>query len=201
MPFNQTVIFEHYRQHHPTQARGWSKDPEQWPISGIRLAERILPGERVLDIGCATNVFKGLIPGVVGIDPAYEAADYQCRIEDFYPEQPFDVAFALSVLHWGTHADIEQQMTAMVRCLRPKSRIYLRLNQEARGGGNWGTEIHPRQHDQYPVMKTEDCRPYYWTEHRVRWWADHMGYAVTELCWDYNAPADRRQIFTEWRRG
>jgi hypothetical protein len=202
MSFEQNVIFEHYKTRRQNTSRGWREDPSVWPLSGLSLADRIQPGERVLDVGCANNVFKQLLPNVVGIDPAFAAADHQSRIEDYAPEDLFDVAFCLSVFNWGTHNDIQRQIAATVRCLKPRSRIYLRLAQNAQGAGSRQGLVTLKQRQQSGLfMDPDQCVPYCWTEHRVRWWADHFAFRVTELCWDYHRRADRYRLFSVWERG
>lgn len=55
---------------------------EEFKYTGLGLTNQILETDRVIDIGCGPNPFKGLIKNLVGIDPAFPEADYQLSLED-----------------------------------------------------------------------------------------------------------------------
>ena len=96
--------------------------------SGLALVNKISPTESVIDIGCGQNIFKKYIPNLIGIDPVYDAADYKTDLQSFVTDQKFDVAFCLGSIHHGNEEDIEQQISRVVALLKPKARIYWRLN-------------------------------------------------------------------------
>jgi hypothetical protein len=92
------------------------------------IAKKIKDDEWLLDVGCGYNPFKKLVKNVVGIDPANDAADFKVTIEDYVAEQRFDVATCLGSINFGTEADIHRQITALCDWMKPKSRIYWRVN-------------------------------------------------------------------------
>ena len=44
---------------------------EEFNLTGLSLVNEIKEEGRVLDVGCGSNPFKGLIKNLVGIDPAF----------------------------------------------------------------------------------------------------------------------------------
>jgi len=68
---------------------------ESFECSGLSLANKVSDRDHVLDVGCGLNPFKGLIKNLVGIDPAFEEADYKISLEDFVSSsnEKFDVIF------------------------------------------------------------------------------------------------------------
>lgn len=179
-----TAVYDYFSQHRPTQGQLWINDPRIWPLSGRSLVDRIQPGESVLDVGCGTNPFRGLIPGIVGLDPAYADADLQLEFLEYRAPQPYDVILALSVFNWGSNRDQHQHFLHMNRCLRPQGRVYLRLNPWC-----WGSRRRPT--DQSLMW------PYHWTPSRVRNWSQHTGFALKDLRWDRNPVGDKWQIYAE----
>lgn len=92
------------------------------------IAQKIAPDEQVLDVGCGQNPFKSLLPNVLGIDPAFAEADVRCTIEQFETDQRFDVATCLGSINFGSQETIETQVAKVVSLLKPRARIYWRLN-------------------------------------------------------------------------
>jgi hypothetical protein len=92
------------------------------------IAQKISPNETVLDVGCGANPFKQLLPFVTGIDPAFDQADVKCTIEQFETDQLFDVATCLGSINFGSEPTIRLQVAKVVSLLRPRARIYWRLN-------------------------------------------------------------------------
>ena len=65
-----------------------------YETSGRALLTRLTPGDQVIDIGCGLNLFKGLIPNLIGIDPVFDQADIKTTIEEFTTDQKFNVALS-----------------------------------------------------------------------------------------------------------
>jgi hypothetical protein len=100
------------------------------------IVKKIKPEEWLLDVGCGKNPFKNLHIKTIGIDPAFDEADYKCTIEEFSNPFKFDVATCLGSINFGSIAIIEQQIDKVVSLLQPKSRIYWRLNPGRKDHGN-----------------------------------------------------------------
>ena len=183
---NQERLNEWYR------IKPQMRDPEftsgfYW--SGRRLAEKVKEGQWLLDVGCATNPFKKLLPNVTGLDPANEYADVHCTIEDFEPDRLYDVAFVLGSINFGTEDIIARQIEKVVQCITPEASIYWRLQPYL---------PHPPKKD-----GEEDfliCFP--WTFEKLREFADKYGFIQTEEHEDYNKNAkhDFVRLYAEWHR-
>lgn len=147
--------------------------------SGRALIDKINPGEFVLDVGCGINPFKGLIPNLVGIDPAFDQADYKCTIEEFDTDIKFDVAFCLGSINFGTKEDVERQINKVVSLLKSEARIYWRCNP--------GQQDHP----------SDECRKiqfYPWSlEEHIRL-SSMFGFRLMQCSWENN----HRRLYAEW---
>ena len=117
-----------------------SRDISQYQYSGTNLIGMVGPGESVLDVGCGRNPFKFQIPQLVGIDPAFDEADYKMTLEEYaasHGAQRFNVAFCLGSINFGDQANIEHQIGLVVRLLHTKhSRIFWRCNPGLADHGN-----------------------------------------------------------------
>lgn len=83
----------------------------------------------VLDVGCGYNQFKERLPGLVGIDPYNDCADYMVDILDYcVPGEQFDAIMALGSINFNSQQDIEQRFAHCVSLLAPGGRFYLRAN-------------------------------------------------------------------------
>ena len=112
-----------YFKHH------WKPSTDAYRYSSYSaIATKIQPHEWLLDVGCGHNPFKALLPNVVGVDPAFDEADFNVTIEEFYATKKFDVATCLGSLNFGDDAVISRQINKMVSHLKPNSRVYWRLN-------------------------------------------------------------------------
>lgn len=153
---------------------------DQYSKTGFQLVDKINPGERVLDVGCGRNPFKGLIPNLVGIDPAFDEADVKCTIEEFSTTELFDVAFCLGSINFGNAEQIEQQIAMVAKLLKPQARIFWRCNPGLKDHNN------------------EECLAidfYPWSiEEHVRL-ADMFGFTLVECVWD-----TKNRIYAEWKR-
>lgn len=161
----------------------WHKNSspiEKFEKSGKSLIYKILPNEKVIDVGCGTNPFKPHIPNLIGIDPAFDQADYKVTIEDFKSTVLFDVAFCLGSINFGTQEIIEQQIFKVVSLLKYKSRIYWRCN--------------PGQQD-HPSDECKKINFYPWSIAEHIRLSDKFGFKLVECCWENN-----KRIYAEWLR-
>lgn len=158
----------------------WRSNLSQYKYSGYSLAEKIKPRELVLDVGCGYNEFKRLIPNLVGIDPANEAADFPTTIENFRNDIKFDVAFCLGSINFGSEIDVLNQINCVVNCLKPKARIYWRCNPGLHDHGN---------------QECEDIEFFPWTIERHIEYSNQFGFKLVKCCWDTN-----NRIYAEWSR-
>jgi hypothetical protein len=157
----------------------WLPNLQKYQYSGWQLIDKVSPSEHVLDVGCGPNLFKGKIPNLTGIDPAFVEADYQTTIEEFQTDQRFDVAFCLGSINFGNKLTVMNQIACVVNHLKPTARIYWRCNPGIADHGN------------------EACKMiefYPWTlEEHVKL-SELFGFKLTVACWDDN------RIYAEWSR-
>ena len=106
----------------------WNSEIEKYSHSGFTLAKQVSDSERVLDVGCGHNPFKGMIKNLVGIDPAFEEADFHGTIEEYQSDELFDVAFCLGSINFGNEAKIRLEIEKIISLLKPNGRIYWRCN-------------------------------------------------------------------------
>jgi hypothetical protein len=149
--------------------------------SGMLLLDKIGLEDEVIDVGCGTNPFKGLIKNLIGIDPAFDQADVKCGIDEFETDKKFDVALCLGSINFGDVTVIERQITKVVSLLKPTARIYWRCN--------------PGQQD-HPSKECENINFYTWSiDEHIRL-ANKFGFNLNECCWENN----NRRIYAEWIR-
>lgn len=154
---------------------------EQYNKTGWALIDKIKPNETVIDVGCGSNLFKGKIDNVIGVDPAFPEADYCMSIEDFSQQNTtkFNVAFCLGSINFGDTNHIESQISLVDSLLvGPGSRIYWRCNPGLKDHGNTECESVPF----YPWSFSEHIRL-----------CDKFGYKLLEVSWDTN-----NRIYAEW---
>lgn len=173
---NQKAITEYFANH-------WKSVSSRGLTSHAVIAEKINDDEWILDAGCGSNPFKALGKQVIGVDPAFNQADVKCTIEDYVPDRQFDVATCLGSINFGTEEVIARQITKVVSCLKPTSRIYWRLNT-----GRY-------DHD------NEECQdiPFFpWTFEKLREFADKYKYVQTVEKIDEHPT--RPRLYAEWHR-
>lgn len=160
----QLSLNNYFSQHWPV----WDRTLDMYEKSGRSLIQKIKPGESVIDVGCGANLFKSKIPNLIGIDPAFEQADFKCTIEEFDTADRFDVAFCLGSINFGSCSDIERQITKVISLLKDNSRIYWRCNPGQQDHRNeqcsqiefypWSVEEHVRLSDKFGFSLVE-CVP------------------------------------------
>lgn len=158
----------------------WRSNLGQYHYSGWALVDKIQPGELVLDVGCGFNEFKSRIPNLVGIDPANERADFKIPIEHFRNDIKFDVAFCLGSINFGSQSTILNQISCVVDCLKPQSRIYWRCNP--------GLKDHKNH-------ACESIEFYPWSMDKHVTFSEEFGFRLAKICWDNN-----NRIYAEWTR-
>jgi len=151
---------------------------DQYEHSGWALLDKI-GHERVLDVGCGTNPFKGKLD-VYGIDITDVGADEVVAIEDFKPKEYFDVAFCLGSINFGTYSDIRNQIKCVDDALCSTSaRIFWRCN--------------PGQHD-HGNDDFKGIQVFEWSEDLLRHFAALFGYDVVDF------QQDGKRLYCEWKR-
>lgn len=124
----------------------WKPRTEQYQWTGWRIAEEICRAgpKNVLDVGCGYNPFKGRIPGLVGIDPYNNCADFQVDILDYRVEpESYDHIIALGSINFNSREEIEERFGATVNLLAPGGRLWMRVNPgHSHKNGPW-VEIFP----------------------------------------------------------
>lgn len=114
----------------------WVSRTNHYTYSNHSIADKIKPGETVIDIGCGNNEFKSLIPGLVGIDIVNPAADIIIDFDEYEPNEKFDVALSLGSIQYGDEVDIRRQLNKLSDILKPVCRIYWRTNTGVRDHKN-----------------------------------------------------------------
>jgi hypothetical protein len=158
----------------------WRGHLNIYNYSGLSLAKQIKPDEWVLDVGCGINAFKPLITNLVGIDPAFDQADYQTTIEDFKTDQKFDVAFCLGSINFGSEYTIKNQIKCVISFLKPNARIYWRVNPGLQDHGN-------------NECKSIDFFP--WSKKLLKDYAQEWGFMAQNTRDDLN-----NRIYCEWHQ-
>ena len=128
----------------------WKPRTEQYHWTGYRIAEEIcrVNPQKVLDVGCGYNPFKGRIPNLIGIDPYNNCADFMVDILDYHVEPAsYDHVIALGSINFNSRADIELRFAATVNLLAPNGHLWMRCNPgHSHKNGPW-VEIFPWSFD------------------------------------------------------
>lgn len=93
----------------------------------IRTINDLLP-QKVLDVGCGFNLYKGHIPHLFGIDIVNPSADLVCDVLDFKPESKFDVIMCLGSINFGTQDDIVGRLKHLSTLLQEHGQMFMRVN-------------------------------------------------------------------------
>jgi hypothetical protein len=158
----------------------WRSNLDQYKYSGWALIDKVSFDELVLDVGCGFNEFKNKIPNLVGIDPANDRADFKIPIEHFRNDIKFDVAFCLGSINFGSEANILNQISHVVGCLKTKSRIYWRCNPGLHDHGN---------------TECNNIDFYSWSIAKQAEFAELFGFRLVVAKYDTN-----NRIYAEWSR-
>ena len=109
----------------------WKPQTEIYNYTGWNLVDEInkLTPNKVLDVGCGYNQFKGRIKNLIGIDPYNNCADYQVDIFEFVDElHSYDIIIALGSINFNSFEDINSRMKKCVELLAPKGKMFFRVN-------------------------------------------------------------------------
>jgi hypothetical protein len=161
-------------------SKTWKSNLDQYQYSGWALIDLIQPGETVIDVGCGFNEFRGRIPNLIGIDPAFAEADYRLSIEGFQTAERFDVAFCLGSINFGNEETILNQIKHVIRLLKPSARIYWRCNPGLADHGN------------------EECKNiefFPWTLDKHVKYSEQFGFRLMTCRWDSG-----NRLYAEWSR-
>lgn len=107
----------------------WKEDMS-FTHSGESLIKTIndLNPNKVLDVGCGYNFFKNKIHNLIGIDPYNSNADIMVRVEDYNPNETYDVILALGSINFGSKLNINNQLYKLNKLLAPGGKIFFRVN-------------------------------------------------------------------------
>ena len=174
---DQEYLNDYFRHH-------WRPNLDAHTHSGYEIiAAKLKPHEWLLDVGCGRTPFKHLRSNVIGIDPAFDEADFCVTIEEFHATKLFDVATCLGSLNFGDDAVISRQIAKMTSHLKPSSRVYWRLN--------------PGRRDH----ASERCQgiPFYpWSHRRLQNFAELFDYRQCNEQIETNGRVVR--LYAEWIR-
>lgn len=170
---NQQQLNNYFSQH-------WRGHLNLYQYSGLGLAKKIKSEEWVLDVGCGINPFKQIIKNLIGIDPAFDQADYKTTIEDFQIDKKFDVAFCLGSINFGDEVNIKKQIKCVVNLLNPSARIYWRVNPGLKDHGNKECQLI----DFFP-----------WSSKLLKDYAEEFGFQLVDIKQDLN-----NRLYCEWIR-
>jgi hypothetical protein len=83
---------------------------------------------QVVDLGCGANLFKGMIPGLVGIDPVHPAADICDYVDKDFVEghqDHFDSIMAINSLHFVGLEKFSSVIDDVLSMLAPGGRAFV----------------------------------------------------------------------------
>jgi len=108
----------------------WQPNIIHFQHSGDNLIETINDDapNKVLDVGCGTNYFKGKIHNLLGIDPIRTEADITTTILDYETTETYDVILILGSINFGSEEYILQQLKKVISLLSDDGKIYARVN-------------------------------------------------------------------------
>jgi hypothetical protein len=158
----------------------WEGNFDQYIYSGWNLVEKVYDHEWILDVGCGKNPFKGKIKNLIGIDPAFDEADYKVILTDFKPNLKFDVAFCLGSINFGPEDKILSEIDYLINLLKPSSRIYWRCNPGKKDHGN---------------KECQNIMFFNWSFDTHLRFSKYFGFTCAALKYDKN-----NRIYSEWVR-
>ena len=108
----------------------WQPNTDHYNYTGWHIVDEINQHtpRAVLDVGCGYNQFKPRIPGLIGIDPYNNSADYQVDILDFVSNTKFDAMIVFGSINFNSRDEIESRIAHCVDLLAPSGRMYFRVN-------------------------------------------------------------------------
>jgi len=102
----------------------------RWPDCATPMIDEInaLKPDKVVDLGCGSNAYKGMINNLTGIDFATPEADISCTIEDLpFEDNSVDVCLALGSINFGNEELIRKQLSEAKRITKSGGYLYFRV--------------------------------------------------------------------------
>ena len=162
----------------------WELSPiDEWEYSGLSLLRKIAPHKTVIDVGCGDNLFKDKIPNLLGTDPANDAADIKINIEEFEPDNKYDVALCLGSINFGNEKKITNQISKVISILNDTSRIYWRCN--------------PGHHD-HDNQECSQISFFPWNEEWMEYFADMFNYKINFMTYENHKTLNKQRLYSEW---
>lgn len=85
------------------------------------------PNDRIVDLGCGTNLYKEHFPDIVGVDVIdHPNVDVRSSILEFQSEEKFDAALAFGSIQYYDHRYIRQCFYKMVHLVKSGGLIFFR---------------------------------------------------------------------------
>ena len=170
----KAIVKEYFGKH-------WTSRTSTYRYSSCEtIASKIATHETVIDVGCGNNEFKPHIKHLTGIDLVNPAADICVDLDEYEPDQLFDVAICLGVIQYGDENDITRQIAKVGSILKPSARIYWRSNMAVRD----------HKHEMVNLV------PYYpWSIDEHHRFARMFGWTIDFIDEDLYG-----RLYAEWRR-
>ena len=108
----------------------WQPETKKYKYSGLTIIDQVnaLNPERVLDLGCGYNEFKGKIQNLTGVDPYNPRADINEHTLDYMPAVEYDVVICLGSINFGSADKIFKEVQRAVELTRTGGLIIFRAN-------------------------------------------------------------------------
>lgn len=115
---------------HQYFSKVWHPETKKYKYSGLSLIDEINEQnpERVIDVGCGYNEFKGKINNLVGLDPYNDRADIKGTILGYKADTSYDVAICLGSINFGSADKIIKELQHVCNLVKPGGRMYFRVN-------------------------------------------------------------------------
>jgi len=150
----------------------WQPQTKKFKYSGLALIDEInaLKPQRVLDIGCGYNEFKGKINNLTGIDPYNKKADVCLSILEYEPKHSYNVVISLGSINFGSTDKIFAEIKKAVTLTLDSGWLYFRVNPGC----------------SHEAKESEWINFYNWTPTFIMNVADTLGVKVIDLRNDSN---------------
>jgi hypothetical protein len=150
--------------------------------------------ERVLDVGCGDNIFKGLIHNIIGLDQFNEKADIVFDIESIsFPDSHFDGIIIHGGIQYGTWDQVLSNFDNVMKWTKPNSPVWFRYRQVQvpEKSSTWGRNNgrHRRSHN------------YQWTSDNIAYIKSTYNLHEIET-WDWNryGADDKIEDYQIWHK-
>lgn len=173
---NQKFLNEYF-------ANTWCSSTGKYIYSGYAILNKIADTDKVIDVGCGPNPFKGKIKNLIGVDPTNIGADVVTTIENFTTDTKFDVALCLGSINFGDDNIIATQIAKVNQLLKPDARVFWRLN--------------PGQPDHNNKL-CDQVNFYPWTFEKLNEFAKEYGFKQINCAKDTDGDVVR--LYAEWVR-